>query len=120
MIGYDLDDTLAGTNFAMAGKIGLSAIFRDAKVLRTPDKPFIIITARPHDKPQYREATAEWVRKNQPNCKGIRYVGGGENQIIKDKARIIKELNLTDFYDNNPNIVRNLRAYTKANIHLVN
>lgn len=119
MQGYDLDGTLADTNFALRNRLSLSQIFERARVIRTPDKPFIVITARPHENRSQRQATLDWLRKNQPNYKGIRYVSGSETQIIETKARIINELNLTDFFDNNENIVAELRKKTTAKIHKV-
>ena len=119
MIGYDLDGTLANTNFALQDRLTLPQIFERAGVIRTPDKPFVVITARQHDTKAQREATLTWLRKNQPNYKGIYYVSGSETQIIKAKADAINRMRLTDFYDNNPDIVAELRKLTKATIHKV-
>ena len=119
MIGYDLDGTLANTNFALQDKLTLAQIFERAGVIRTPDKPFIVITARQHATSTQRQATLDWLHKNQPNYKGIHYVTGSELQIIKAKADLINRLKLTDFYDNNPNIVAERRKQTTATIHKV-
>lgn len=119
MIGYDLDGTLADVNFKQAAYTSLATIYRNAKVIRTPDTPFIVITARGHTDPLQRMATLEWLKKNQPNFRGIRYVDGGEQEKIQGKAKVINEMNITDYYDNNPDIVSALRKLTKAKIHKV-
>jgi hypothetical protein len=119
MIAYDLDDTLAKVEFESAGVRGLANVFRSAKVIRTPDEPFIVITARPHDTRAMRNATREWLREHQPNFTRIFYVSGSEQEIIRGKARLIDQLNITDFYDNNADIVAKLRELTTATIHKV-
>lgn len=117
MIGYDLDGTLADTNFGLTDRIGLTNVFEQAPVLRKPDRPFVVITARPHGTQSQRSATTKWLRDNQPNYKAIYYVSGSEAEIIKRKADVINRLNLTDFYDNNPDIVAELRKLCRATIH---
>jgi hypothetical protein len=119
MRAYDLDGTLADTNFALQNRLSLAQIFTRAAVLLVPDEDFIVITARPHSTTTMRQATVDWLQKNQPNYRGIYYVSGSETQIIKAKADIIDRLNITDFYDNNPDIVAELRKQTKATIHKV-
>lgn len=119
MIGYDLDDTLANVEFALAGQRGLANVFRSAKVLRKPQDPFVVISARPHSTTAQRQATTAWLREHQPNFKKIYYVSGTEAEIIKKKAALIKRLRLTDFYDNNTKIVAELRKETNATIHKV-
>lgn len=119
MIAYDLDGTLADVNFKQAGYVSLASLYRNAKVIRQPDTPFIVITARGHTDPLQRAATLEWLRKNQPNYRGIRYVDGSEKEKIQGKARVINDMNITDFYDNNPAIVSELKKLTKATIHKV-
>lgn len=119
MIGYDLDDTLAKVEFNLASQRGLANVFRGAKVIRTPDRPFVVISARPHDTQAMRNATREWLREHQPNFQRIYYVSGTEQEIIAAKARLIEQLNLTDFYDNNADIVTKLRGKVSATIHKV-
>lgn len=119
MIGYDLDDTLAKVEFNLASQRGLANVFRGAKVIRTPDRPFVVITARPHDTQAMKNATREWLREHQPNFTRIYYVSGSEQEIIRGKARLIEQLNLTDYYDNNADIVNKLRELTTATIHKV-
>lgn len=119
MIGYDLDDTLADVEFDLASVRGLANVFRGAKVIRTPERPFVVITARPHDTQAIKNATREWLREHQPNFVRIYYVSGSEQEIIRGKARLIEQLNLTDYYDNNEKIVAKLRELTTATIHKV-
>lgn len=119
MIGYDLDDTLANVEFALAGQRGLANVFRSAKVIRKPQEPFVVISARPHSTAEQRKATRDWLIENQPNYKKIYYVSGTEAEIISKKAALIKRLRLTDFYDNNADIVAELKKKTTATIHKV-
>lgn len=119
MIGYDLDDTLADVEFDLASQRGLANVFRSAKVIRTPTEPFVVITARPHDTQAIKNATREWLNEHQPNFTRIYYVSGSEQEIIRGKARLIDQLNLTDYYDNNEQIVAKLRELTSATIHKV-
>lgn len=117
MQGYDLDDTLAATAFEQAGLRGLVAVFRDAKVIYKPREPFIVITARPHSTSALRTATENWLKENQPNYRGIYYVSGSEAEIIKAKARLIKEKRLTSFTDNNTNILAALKKETNITLY---
>lgn len=117
MQGYDLDDTLAATKFEDAGLRGLVAVFRDAKVIYKPSQPFIVITARPHSTSALRTATENWLKENQPNYRGIYYVSGSEAEIIKAKARLIKEKRLTSFTDNNTNILAALKKETNITLY---
>lgn len=119
MIGYDLDDTLAGVDFALARTRGLANVYRSAKVLLTPSEPFIVITARTVPSDAEKKATTEWLKEHQPNFKAIYYVSGTEEQVIQKKASAITRYKLTDYYDNNQTIVDKLRELTRAKIHKV-
>ena len=112
MQGYDLDDTLASVNFQQAAVKSMAAIFADAPVIYTPDSPFVVITGRPHNTDQERRATTKWLRDNQPNFKALYYVEGNQDQQIARKAAIIKRLGLTDFTDNNPDVLTALKEQT--------
>jgi len=109
MEGFDLDGTLADTNFAQAAFKSLESIFKDAPVIYTPEQPFVVITARPHRTSQQKNATSEWLTENEPNFRAIYYVSGTEDEIIAAKARIIQRLQLTSFTDNNPDVLAKLR-----------
>lgn len=109
MQGYDLDDTLAAVNFAAAAERGMATVFAQARVIYTPNTDFIVISARPHSTSAMRTATENWLQENQPHFKGIYYVSGTEAEIINKKAQIINEKRLTDFTDNNRDILAKLK-----------
>lgn len=100
MDGYDLDDTLASVNYKQAGVRKLSDIYANAPVIYKPDSPFVIITARGIRSRADKIATDKWVRENQPNCRKVYYVSGAN--IDKQKADIVRRLNLVSYTDNNP------------------
>jgi len=106
MQGYDLDGTLAGTDFTQAGRKSMADIFTDAPVIHAPSTDFVVITARLHDTAAEREATLAWMAKNQPHFAGIHYVEAGSPEATaKAKAAVITRLKLTDFTDNNRDVL---------------
>ena len=111
MEAFDLDDTLAAVDFEQAPVRSLETVYRQAKVLYQPDVAFIVITARPNGSAGVRTATADWLKANQPNWTGaIDYCRGNDEQgIIEEKARLIKAHRVTDFTDNNENILAGLK-----------
>jgi hypothetical protein len=108
MDGFDLDDTLARTNYKQAGFKGLSAVYSDAPVIYTPDVPFVIITARSIHNAGDKAATQKWVNEHQPNCRKIYYVSGSD--VSKQKAGIIGRLHLTSYTDNNAQHLSEMKA----------
>ena len=117
MQGYDLDDTLAKVEFDLASERGLAAVYRGAKVLYTPDSEFVVITARSHGTEALKTATREWLKANQPNWSGrIVWVSGTEEEIVKKKAQAINSLKLTDFTDNNDDILKALAPLTTCTL----
>lgn len=111
MEAYDLDDTLASVDFAEANVRSLATVFRQAKVLYQPDVPFIVITARPHANADTRRATADWLKANEPNWTGDIYYcnADSEEAVVREKARLIKAHRVTDFTDNNEQILTALK-----------
>ena len=111
MEAFDLDDTLAAVDFAQASVRSLETVFRQAKVLYTPDVAFIVITARPHASAGVRTATADWLKTNEPNWTGGIYYcnADSEQAVIEEKARYIKSNRATDFTDNVENILTALK-----------
>lgn len=110
MQGYDLDGTLAATEYANASVRGLVNVFKSAKVIYKPSTPFVVITARPHENTQQRQATTEWLKENQPNFKAIYYVPtGSEEAVAKSKAAVIKRLNLDSYTCDNQDFNRLLQ-----------
>lgn len=116
--GYDLDDTLADVNYDLAPTIGLANVFRRATVLYRPAGDFIVITARPNKRQEYRNATRQWLTDNYDNYKGIRYVSGTEEEIVNKKAELIKSLRLDSFTDNNSTILGKLKTILGARVPL--
>ena len=111
MEAYDLDDTLASVDFAEANVRSLSTVFRQAKVLYVPDVPFTVITARPHSTAALRQATTDWLKTNEPQWDGNVYYCNADSEpgIIEEKARLIKAHRVTDFTDNNEQILTALK-----------
>lgn len=105
MQGFDLADTLVHINYS-SGNI-VSAIAH-AKVLYRPKGNFVIITAQ-QDSPSIHNAISSMVADNFPNCQRVTFVSGGQAEIIKKKASAIKRLKLTDFTDNNRDILAGLK-----------
>lgn len=98
MQGFDLDGTLAAVEYQNAAVRGLVNVFKAAKVIYKPSRPFVVITARPHATAQQRQATTEWLKENQPNFKAIYYVPtGSEADVAKSKAAVIKRLRLDSY-----------------------
>lgn len=116
--GYDLDDTLAKTDFALAGRIGLANVFARADVNYRPEEDFVVITARPHNLQEYRDATHKWLTDNFDNFKAIYYVSGTEDEIVAQKAEKIRTLNLDSFSDNNTTVLGLLKKELGARVPL--
>ena len=109
MQGFDLDDTLAHVNYqSIFGATSLVDALKTAKVIYTPKSEFVIITARKGSEIVHK-ATTEWVHQTFPNCKRVYFVEGSTAKVIEEKARLIKELNLTDFTDNNREILAGIK-----------
>jgi len=109
MEGYDLQDTLVNINYAAS--FGLSQLvnnIKDAKVLHRPTGEFVIITAQINNTGVHT-AIKEMVDEKFPNCAGVFFVSGGQNDIIQKKAASIKRLKLTSFTDNNVKILAGIR-----------
>ena len=94
MLAYDIDGTLAGTNFNnINSKAQLLGMYEKAKVIYQPKEPFIAVWADDHQ--QWRK----WLKENQPNCKAVYFVGGSEEEKITGKARIVKRENADGYVD---------------------
>lgn len=106
MYGFDIDDTLAHADFKGA-RSTVEALL-SAKVLYVPDMPFVAITARGND-PKIQQATKIWLRQHEPNNKGVEFVSGGMKQKIAGKARAIQKHNVTDYVDNNTELLAGLK-----------
>jgi hypothetical protein len=107
MQGYDLDGTLAATDFTAAVRKPMPGVFADAPVLHTPITDFVVITGRPHATAAERAATLGWLQSRQPHFKDIHYVDAtGVQAIAEAKAEIITRLGLTDYTDNNRDVIQ--------------
>ena len=99
MIAYDLDNTLANTNFnKVFGKTSLLGMYEKATVKYKPTGSFIIITARGSDSAVH-ETTRAWVKENLPNCKGVYFTSGSGEAGMKAKLAVMKAHNVTEFVD---------------------
>lgn len=109
MYGYDLDGTLAGTDFKQShGPNGQVNVIISAKVLYTAPQPFVAITARGTD-PKVQKATRLWLKQHQPNNQGVEFVSGSDQQVINAKARAIQQHKVTDYVDNNSKLLTGLK-----------
>jgi len=106
MYGFDIDDTLAHADFK--GARSETEAILGAKVLYVPDMPFVAITARGND-PKIQQATKIWLRQHEPNNKGVEFVSGGMKQKIAGKARAIQQHGVTDYVDNNTELLTGLK-----------
>jgi hypothetical protein len=106
MYGFDIDDTIATTDFKHS-RSQVEAIL-GAKVNYTPSMPFVAITARGND-PKVHKATQIWLKQHQPNCQGVEFTGGSMKQIIDGKARAIQKHGVTDYVDNNTELLTGLK-----------
>jgi hypothetical protein len=106
MYGFDIDDTLAKTDFKHA-RSQTEAIL-GAKVIYTPTMPFVAITARGAD-PKVHRATQIWLKQHEPNCHGVEFTGGSLKQVINGKAQAIQKHGVTDYVDNNIELLHGLK-----------
>lgn len=120
MIGMDLDGTLADVNFSQAGVRSLATVYAQANVLYTPRQDFVVLTGRTANAEQ-RRVTRKWLRDNfGDKFHGVFFYSGGEAAIAKGKARAIKRLNLTAYYDDNVKMLELIRAEgVDAELHKV-
>lgn len=98
-VAYDLDDTLANTDYSKAfGTASLVGMLEKAPVIYRPTGDFIIITAR-GDNPAVQRATRAWVKDNLPNCKGVYFTTGSGKPGMERKLAVMKRHNVTEFVD---------------------
>jgi hypothetical protein len=99
MIAYDLDDTLANTDFSKVfGKTSLLGMYEKAPVIYKPSGSFIIITARGED-PKVHEVTRKWVKENLPGCEAVYFTTGSGENGMKQKLAVMQRHNVTEFVD---------------------
>ena len=116
MLAYDLDDTLADTNYDnVMGQASLIDMIRSAEVTYQPRGQFAIITARGTN-PEVHRATAAGAKENLPGCQAIYYTTGSGETGMKNKLEVIKRHNLEGYVDasvENLNIMRKLDPQIK-------
>ena len=128
MIGVDLDGTLAILNpmpkslrkrFLTGDerrlKIRLYKQYREEAILNEAMKKgldgqdYYIITGR---RPKWQDLTIKWLSDNGLNPLGVFFFDEKEKtreEIIKYKARLIKNLNITTYYEDDEKVVEGLR-----------
>src|SRR5512140_990148 len=118
MQGYDLDDTLARVDFRQAATHTLAELFAAAPVLYVPHDYFVVITVRPGSTSGERTATADWLAAHQPSCRGIHYVTASSTTAgtASSKAAVINRLKLSDYTDNNMNVLAALAGLTTVQL----
>lgn len=116
MQGFDLSDTLVRINYKSGN---IPQAIKDASVIYRPRGNFVIITAQ-QDAPAIHAAVSDMVRVNFPNCQHVYFVSGGQAEIIQKKAALIKRLGLSDFTDNNREILAGIKELnTGATLHVM-
>ena len=108
MQAFDLVDTLVKISYKVYNTEQLVANIKNADVIYRPKGNFIIITAQP-DTPAVHTAISAMVNDNFPNCQRVVFVSGSEAQVAEKKASIIKRNGITDFTDNNRNILSKIK-----------
>ena len=109
MQAFDLQDTLVHINYDRAfGHNGLIEQIAKASVIYRPKGAFIIITAQ-QDNSDIHDAISSMVAENFPNCERVHFVTGGTAQVADAKAAIIAEKNISDFTDNNREILAKIK-----------
>lgn len=117
MQAYDLDDTLARVDFRDATQESLVDLFTAAPVLYVPTVNFVVITGRPHSTAAQRKATDSWLAEHEPHCQGVHYVTPGDAAATaRTKAAAIKNLKVTDYTDNNAEVLAELAGLTAAQL----
>jgi hypothetical protein len=99
MIAYDLDNTLAQTDWSKTfGTASIVAMLEKAPVIYRPIGSFIIITAR-GDNPAVQRATRAWVKDNLPSCQGVYFTTGSGKPGMERKLTVMRRHNVTEFVD---------------------
>lgn len=116
MQGFDLSDTLVRVNYESGN---VPQAIRDASVIYRPLENFVIITAQQQNAAT-NAAVRDMVRINFPICQHVYIISGGRAEIIQKKAEIIKRLALSDFTDNNEEILAGIKELnTGATLHIM-
>lgn len=99
MLAYDLDGTLANTDFShIFSQNQMIKMMEEATVKYTPRGEFAIVTARGEGAAVQR-TTRQWVRDNLPNCKAVYFTSTGGDAGMKAKLEVIKRHGLDGYVD---------------------
>ena len=99
MLAYDLDDTLANTDYShVMGQSSLIGMISKASVHYQPSGEYVIVTAR-GEAPAVHAATKKWVDENLTGCKAIYYTTGSGETGMKNKLAVINRHNLEGYVD---------------------
>ena len=110
MIAYDLDDTLADTNYdSVFGQTSLLNMISNAEVKYQPRGRYVIITARGENSAVQR-ATRKWVDDNLTGCEGVYFTTGSGETGMKNKLAVMKRIGVTEYVDSS---IKNLRILNK-------
>lgn len=122
MIGYDVDGVLAvkppmpdmkwgrmNGEQRRARQQQLLDWYSNCDPILQPDEPFVAISAR-KENPETRLATEIWIQRHQPNCRAIYLlpISRSIENVVAFKAAVIRDLELTDFTEDNKKILRGL------------
>jgi hypothetical protein len=109
MEGYDLDDTLARMDYHNGETP--EQRFANAPMMYEPKSAFVVISGRRLATPAEREATMTWLLDKQAHFMGY-YASTGRDakQVAASKGAIIHKLGLSDYTDNNVNVLAELAA----------
>jgi len=116
MRGYDLDGVIADTPPKKKRHLTNKEVierYNQALPLIDPPPPYIIITAR---KPIYREITLKWIKKygiNPPSHIEFMTYPRTQKNMIKHKKEQIKHHNITEFYEDDPVIAKEIKKICK-------
>lgn len=129
LVGYDLDGVITDNSpkrdkpFIKQNSEERKAYSRlrmdhclNGKLMFKPEGDFIIATARKKD--DERAVTLLWLKKHNINPINVYFLEEAKTRenIIKFKAQIINQLNLAEFSDDDPKIVRALTKLCKNTI----
>lgn len=115
MIAYDLDDTLASTDFSKVfGQTSLLGMIANAEVKYQPTGRYIIITARGENAAVQR-ATRKWVDDNLKGCQGVYFTTGHGETGMKNKLAVMNRHGVTEYVDTNKS---NLKILSKLDPNL--
>lgn len=99
MLAFDLDDTLANTDYShVMGQDSMLGMLANAEVEYQPEGDYVIITAR-GENTAVHAATKKWVDDNLKGCQAIYYTTGSGETGMKNKLAVINRHNLDGYVD---------------------